>query len=344
MLPQVLISPFGGVWADRYNRKHLIMLADGFIALATCGLAISFLLGCRNMGLLLMVSVIRSVGAGIQMPAVSAMYPQLVPKDQLFRIQGINQTLVSMLMLLSPAVGGVLLGTAGIVGAFFTDAITAVLAIAIMSVIKASNPERSETPSIWSDLHQGVAYTFRHPGLRRIVVCYASSSFFITPAAMLTPLMVERSFGNEVWRLTASEIVWAAGSLIGGVFVALRGQFQNTVRTIATCVVAFGITFGLLGASRHFAVYLFFMGAAGFFMPLLATAQTVYIQEIAEPAMLGRVFSIVQIVLSGAMPAAIVFFGPLADVVRVENILLAAGVLVALTGLWYGLSTPEREA
>lgn len=129
MLPQVVVSLFGGVLADRYHRKYLIMLSDGFIALATLGLAIAFLAGFQYMGLILAVSAVRSAGGGIQGPAVSAIYPQIVPEKQLVRIQGLNQTIGSVLMLLSPAVGGILLGSIGIVATFFVDVITAGLCI-----------------------------------------------------------------------------------------------------------------------------------------------------------------------------------------------------------------------
>ncbi len=337
MVPQVLVSLFGGVLADRYNRKHLIMLADGFIALATLGLAFSFLMGFEHIGMILAVSAVRSIGAGIQGPAVSAIYPQLVPEEQLTRIQGVNQTVGSVLLLLSPALGGALLGSVNIVAAFFVDVITAALAIGVMSVIRVEKVvSATDAMSVISDLKSGVSYTLSHPKLRRIVTCYIISFFLITPAAILTPLMVERSFGNEVWRLTANEMVWTVGSLLGGVFVALRGEFKDKFKAVAICLVGFGVTFGLLGIAWHFGVYLILMGLAGCFMPVIATAQTVYIQEITEPAMLGRTFSIVQLIASAAMPVGILLFGPLADVVSVESILLVSGILLALAGLFYG--------
>ena len=68
----------------------------------------------------------------------------------------------------------------------------------------------------------------------------------------------------------------------------------------------------------------------------MSTAQTVHIQEITEQTVLGRVFSIVQIISASAMPIAIIFFGPLADVVSVESILLVTGVMLAIVGILYG--------
>lgn len=333
-LPQVFISLFGGVWADRYSRKLLIMLADGFIALATLALALSFLFGYSRPELLLVASVIRSIGAGIQAPAVNAIYPQLVPPDQLTRIQGLNQSLSSVLMLLSPAVGGVLLGGVGIVGAFFVDVVTALLAILLFLPIRvAPVPTASAQSSIFTELREGLAYTFGHPKIRRILVYFSVSIFLITPTAVLTPLMVERTFGSEVWRLTANEVVWTVGSLLGGLFVSLKGQFHNKIRAISICLIAFGVTFTLLGVASPFWLYLVIMGVAGLFMPVIATVQTVYLQELTEPEKMGRVFSVLQLVSGAAMPVAILLFGPLADVVRVETLLIISGAVLAVVGL-----------
>ncbi|WP_101696906.1 MFS transporter [Clostridium minihomine] len=337
VLPQVLVSLFGGVWADRYSRKHLILLSDSFIALATLALAIAFLLGFDSLELLLMISAVRSIGAGVQTPAVGAIYPQLVPQEHLTKVQGINQTLNSTLMLLAPAAGGLILGWVGIVGAFFVDVITAALAVCVMSRIEVEKIEpQSESHSIWMDLRSGVEYAFGHPMLRRILICYLFSFFLITPAAVLSPLMVERTFGSEIWRLTANEMIWTLGALFGGVFVSVKGQFQNKVKTVSLCLMAFGVLFGLLGLSWNFISFLAFMGIAGFFLPPMSTAQTVHIQEITRPEMLGRVFSMVQIITASAMPAAILLFGPLADVVSVESILLVSGFFLALVGFLYG--------
>ncbi len=342
MLPQVVISLWGGVWADRYNRKHLIMLADAFIALATLGLALAFLAGFQRLELLLAVAVVRSIGAGIHSPAVNAAYTQLVPPEQLARVQGINQTLGSVLMLLAPAVGGVVLGSMSIVWAFMLDVVTALMAILILSFIKLEKILRSDAPaSMFSDLRQGINYAFKHPLLRRIIICYGFSFFLLTPAAVLTPLLIERSFGNSVWMLSANEIVWSAGSIVGGVFVSIYGNFKNKIRTIALSLVAFGVTFALLGVAGNFVVYLIIMGVAGFFMPVIATAEIVFIQENTEPAKMGRVFSIIQLLSASAMPLAILLFGPLADVISVESILVVSGILLAMTGIFYQQSNTK---
>lgn len=81
---------------------------------------------------------------------------------------------------------------------------------------------------------------------------------------VLSPLMVERTFGNEVWRLTANEIIWTIGSLVGGVFIAFRKQIKNKVFAIAVCFVAFGVTFGFMSIATNFVTYLILILISGF--------------------------------------------------------------------------------
>ena len=113
-LPTLLISPFAGVWADRYNRKMLIILSDSLIAVTTLVLAILFIMGFYSIWLLFLASAIRSLGAGVQTPAVGAFLPQLAPEKELTRINGINNSIQSMVTLVSPLVSGAMMSVARI--------------------------------------------------------------------------------------------------------------------------------------------------------------------------------------------------------------------------------------
>ncbi|EOH32595.1 MFS transporter [Enterococcus faecium] len=336
-LPQIIISLWGGALADRFNRKYMIMVADGFIALATLGLAISYWTGFQDKILLLIVLAIRSTGAGIQSPAVNAIYPQIVPKENLIKIQGINQTINAVCLLLAPAIGGVLLGSIGLVWTFMVDVVTAIIAIAIMSIIKVERQITTvNTNSMISDIRAGIGYVLKHSELKKLVAFYAVAFILLTPAMVLSPLMVERTFGNEVWRLTANEIIWTIGSLVGGIFIAFRKQIKNKVFAIAVCFIAFGVAFGFMSIATNFVIYLMLILIVGFFMPILTTAQTVYVQEITEPNVLGRVFSILQIASTSALPIAILFLGPLADIISIQSMLFVSGILLVICGALYG--------
>ncbi len=351
LVPQVLVSLWAGVAADRYNRKWLIMLSDGFTALATLAAFIAFESGRESVILLIIISFFRSLGGGIQAPAVNALYPQIVPAEQLVRINGLNQTINNILLLISPAAGGVILGVLGIRWTFLVDVVTASAAILIMSFMKIEKKKAEMGQecgavgkgSVIGELKDGVRYTRRHPLLKIIMLCYAVTFILITPASVLSPLMVSRTFGEEVWRLTANEVLWTVGSLLGGVIVVWKGEIKNKITAIAAALVGFGVTFALMGCSSTFILYLMLDCICGMFLPVLVTAQTVLIQTNTEPEYMGRVFSLLQFVSQGVMPVAILGFGPLSDLVKIQYLIIICGILLAVWGIWFRRAAEKAE-
>ena len=336
LIPQVLVSLWAGVFADRYNKKTIIMLADGFTALATLLAFVAFHYGFANLIFLIFIACLRSVGGGFQAPAVNALYPEIVPREHLLRINGINQMANNVLLLLSPAAGGAILGMVGMQWTFLVDLLTAVIAIAIMFRLKIVTraADRSDS-SVLKELREGVRYTWSQPLLRVMLVCYAVTFILITPAAFLSPLMVVRSFGSEVWKLTANEMLWSLGALLGGAFVAWKGEFKNKITMIAVSLAVFGCTFALMGLSRVFWVYLIFDCICGMFVPVLIASETVLIQTNTEKGYMGRVFALLQFVSQGMMPIAILGFGPLSDLVRIESIMIGCGLLLICWSLYF---------
>lgn len=230
-VPQILISLFAGAWLDRYNRKKMIMLADTLIALSTLLLALSLLAGQDSMVLLFAVLVVRSAGTGIQTPAVNAIIPQIVPPQQLMKIGGISSTLSSMMMFLSPAISGGILSVAPLVTVLFIDVITAIVGVSITATVKiAPRADRNrEAVSGLSQIKEGSAYLWQNHFLRNLFFFQITILFLISPSAFLTPLMVSRTFGPEVWRLTASEMTYSLGMVLGGLLITAWGDRKSVV-------------------------------------------------------------------------------------------------------------------
>lgn len=157
-LPQVLISLFAGTWLDRYDRKKLMMLSDGVIAFVTGILGISFSMGKATTAGVIVVLAIRSVGSGIQTPAAQAVIPQLVPKEALVQVNGIQSTSSAITNFLAPAASGAVLGILGIEATLFLDVITAVIGISITSTIMIPELKAKTEVSSWIQMVEGVGY------------------------------------------------------------------------------------------------------------------------------------------------------------------------------------------
>lgn len=338
-IPTFLLSPFAGVWADRYNRKYLIMIADAMIAFVTLVLAITFLLGYKEPWLLFVIAAVRALGAGIQTPAVAAILPQIVPEDKLTRVNGINGTLQALMMFVAPIVSAGLLTYASIEFIFFIDVVTAAIAIStLLLFLKIPLHQKAtdqQTTSYLDDFKQGLRYIKDHSFLKPFFIFFAFFFVLMAPAAFLTPLQVARSFGDDYWRLTAIEIAFSIGMMAGGAIIASWGGFRNKVYTMALANMVMGACTLLLGVVPIFWVYLAFMGIFGLAMPLANTPTMVLLQERVDPNYMGRIFGVFGMISTSMMPIGMMIFGPLADVVRIEWLLLGTGVLIIVLALLF---------
>lgn len=337
-MPTFFLSPFAGVWADRYNRKVLIVLADSSIALATLVLALLFLAGYKMLWLLFFMSAIRALGAAIQIPAVGALLPQIVPGNKLTRVNAINSSIQSLVSLASPMLSGALLTFSTIEIIFFIDVVTAAIGITtllfFLHVPVHDKAREKQTISYFSDMSLGFAYIKNHAYLKNFFAFCAVFLILAAPASFLTPLQVARSYGSEVWRLTAIEVAFSSGMICGGIIMASWGGFKNRIHSMTLACLVFGICTFALGVMPVFWLYLVIMVIVGVAMPFFNVPATVLLQEKVEADYLGRIFGIMGMLASAMMPMGMLVFGPLADIVRVEWLLLGTGVVLFIQGFF----------
>lgn len=331
-LPTFFLSPFAGVWADRYNRKLLIILSDSMIAVSTLFLAVVFLMGYDALWLLFLMSAIRATGSGIQTPAVSAFLPQIVPQDKLTKVNATNGSIQALVLLVSPMVSGALLTMATIETIFFIDVVTAAVAVLVLLLflhvpVHAKALEK-QTISYFSDMREGILYIKKNPYIKQFFMFCAVFFFLAAPVAFLTPLQVARSFGGDVWRLTAIEVTFSIGMMAGGLIMTAWGGFKNRVHTMTLAALITGACTFALGLAPVFWLYLIFMGCVGIAMPIFNTPSTVLIQEKVEEDYLGRVFGVLGMIASSMMPLGMLVFGPVSDFMKIEWLLMGTGLLL----------------
>lgn len=333
-LPQFLISFIGGVWADRYHRKKLIIGADMLIAFATfiMVLAIPHISSePALLGGLLVMSVVRSFGAGIQTPAVNAVIPQLVPAQQLMRYNGINATMQSVVNFAAPAAAGAVFAVSTLRTTLTIDIVTAVLGTGLLSCVVLPKQDTSfEKSGVFSDMKIGVRYAFSDRVIGKLLIIYGLFTFFCVPAGYLAGLLVRRVFGDTYWYLTAVEVVGFAGMMAGGVAMSTWGGFRSREKTLAAGLLAFGSFAIGMGFSKNFILYLGLMAFYGVALTMVQTAITTMLQERTDTSMQGRVFGLLGTMYAGFLPIGMAVFGPLADIVPLQWIMIGSGIALIL--------------
>ena len=337
-LPQFLISFFAGVWADRYSRKMLIILADTVIAVATAMLffAMPGISGdAVLLGALLVLSIIRSLGAGVQTPAVSAVIPQLVPEEHLMRCNGIHATMQSIVQFAAPAVAGAVLSVGTFRSALLIDILTALLGIGLLSCVLLPKQEASgEQMAVFSEIKAGIRYSFSDRMIGKTLIVYGLFILLSVPAGFMAALLVSRVYGDAYWYLTAVELVGFAGMVLGGAVMGIWGGFKSRVKTFAVGLLVLSVMTMGMGVSPYFLLYLVMMFVYSVALTVIQTAVTTIIQERSESAMQGRVFGLMGAMYSGFLPVGMAIFGPLADLLPLQWIMVGSGIaLVFVTAV-----------
>ena len=337
-LPQFLISFVAGVWADRHSRKKLIIGADSLIALVTFLMVLAIphiadkaiVLYC-----LLAMSVIRSFGAGIQTPAVNAVIPQLVPEDQIMRFNGINATAQSVIQFAAPAAAGALLTINTLSSTLLIDVATAIVGIGFLSAVMIPKQAiQSTEASVWKDMKIGMKYTLSDKLIGKVLTVYGLFIFLCVPAGFLSQLFVSRVYGETYWYLTAVELAGFIGMVAGGLLMSIWGGFKSRVTTICAGLIVFGSLAIGMGLSKRFALYLTLMIIYGVAITMVQTATTTLIQEKAETSMQGRKFGLLGAMYSGFLPVGMAIFGPMADEIPLQWIMVGSGVALIVLSIF----------
>lgn len=148
----------------------------------------------------------------------------------------------------------------------------------------------------------------------------------------------------DVWRLTAIEIAFSIGMMVGGGVIASWGGFQNKIKTMTLASIIMGVCTVVLGIIPFFWIYLVFMALFGLAMPIFNTPTTVLLQEKIEEGFLGRVFGVMGMISTSMMPIGMLIFGPLADFIDIEWLLLGTGAFIIILSFFLGRDKVLIEA
>lgn len=356
LIPRVLISPFTGALVDRWDRRRTMILADVGIAAATMALAAIFFFGRIQIWHIYAIMFIRSLGSGFHWPALQASISLLVPKDQLSRIAGLNQTLRGTLGILAPVFAALLLDYLPMFGILSIDVLTAILAISPLLVVVIPTPEKksfddSEKPMrIIDDVKFGFRYLYNWKGLFYLALAATLLNFLLNPGFTFTPLLVTQYFGKGAIELSAIESAFSAGMILGGMILSAWGGFKKNIITTLLGILglAFGTALIALTPSNMFFLAVIGMAISGLMQPMANGPLFAIMQAHVEPEIQGRVFSMLESMVSAMMPISMLIAAPVAEWIGIRGWLLfgAVGCLIIGAGGFFvpALMNIEEES
>jgi len=341
LLPDVLFAPFTGALVDRLNRRVVMIIADGAIALATLGLVLLFAFDRIEIWHIFVVLFLRSLGGTFHWPAMQASTSLMVPEQHLSRFAGLNQAVRGGLNIIAPPLGALLMSLLQFYQVIAIDVITALIAITPLFFISIPQPRQMDaqtrvTPSsVLRDVAEGFNYVKRWRGVFMLILTAAVLNFLLAPSSTLMPLMVTQVFHGDVWKLSLLESMMGIGIVIGGLLLGVWGGFKNRVATSLIGVIGIGLGVLIFGLAPANLFWLAVVGMAftGFMSPIANGPLQAIMQSKIEPEMQGRVMGLTNSVCMMMMPISLLIAAPVAELAGLRVWYWAGGALVILIGV-----------
>lgn len=326
--PAFVAAPFSGVMADRWNRRHVLIIIQAVAMLQAFALAAFVLTGTVRIWEIVVLSAVLGIVNGFDIPFRQSFVVEMVEgKEDLSNAIALNSSMFHGARLIGPSLAGILIAAVGegicfLINGFSYLAVIASLIAMQMSRVKTSAGSRH----ILQDLHEGFVYAFSFPPIKYILMLIALVSFLGMPYAVLMPVFAKEILhgGSHTFGflMTAAGI----GSFSGALYLAWRKSVIGLSRIIAFAPLVFGGGIAVFALSRLLWLSFIVLTVAGFGMMMIIAASNTILQTIVDDDKRGRVMSLYTMSFMGIAPFGSLFAGGLATRFGAPVTVLAGGL------------------
>lgn len=342
--PSFLLAPFAGVFVDRWNRHHLLVVTQVLAMLHVTLLATLTLGHWITVWQVAALSVFQGIINAFDMPARQALIIQLIDKkEDLSNAIAVNSSMVNGARLIGPSVGGVLIAAVGEGWCFAIDAISYLAVIVTLLMMKLTPQTRDDSTKqdIFTDFREGWAYVTSSRTIRSILLLLALVSLVGMPYTVLMPVMANEYLGGGPNTLGIMMAATGVGALIGAIFLTARKTVLGLGKFIPLASVIFGSGLFFFSMSRTLWLSAPLLVLTGYgFINQLAVSNTL-LQTIVDEDKRGRVMSFYMMAFMGTAPFGSLLAGSVAERLGAPTTLMIGGVGCVLGGLWFFRILPE---
>ena len=344
LLPTVLLSPFGGILADRANRKHIMVALDALSGLSVLAAGLLLPLG-RELWVIGALLVLLSVLAAFESPTVQACVPQMVSPQNLVQGNAVVSQVSAVTSLVTPFLGSLFYTAFGI-GPVFAAAVVCFWLTALLEcMIRLEYQKHPRTAGIGAIVREELAVSAHflrreQPDILKLLLLAALAGMFVSGTAVVGfPYLVRTVLGLSATYYGAAESAMGAAAILGSLCAGLLGK-KLRVRDMAAIFLSFGLSLFPIGLSfllpvgrmARYGVLLFFFCVCQLGVCIFSTYAITLIQQRTPKQLMGKVMSCVFTLSMCAQPVGQVVYGALFDCFSdsVYWVLIPTGVLICL--------------
>jgi len=327
-LPSVFLSPITGVFADRWNRRKILIFTQSFSMLQAITLSILVLTDVIAIWHIISLGFIMGIVFSFDGPARQSFVIEMVEeKAHLGNAIALNSFMFNGSRLIGPSIGGILISAVGEGYCFLVNGITYLGVISALLAMRIT-PKQSNThkANIIRELKEGFNYTFSIPPIRSILLLLGLISLMAMPYFLLMPVVARDVLHGGPHTMGFLMTSVGTGALIGAIYLASRSGIKGLETVIPIATTIFGV--GLIGFSfsRITWVSMAFLVLVGFGMMVQNVSSNTYVQTIVDDDKRGRVMSFYNMAFFSTMPFGSLFAGSLASRIGAPHTLLISGI------------------
>jgi DHA3 family macrolide efflux protein-like MFS transporter len=340
LAPMILLSPFAGVFVDRWSRRGLVGVVDFLQALATVMLIFLFVFGLVSVWHVLALLTVRGVLQAFHRPAVSAITPSMVPKERLSRMNGLNYLFNGAVTLIGPVVAALLLGFLEIFQILWIDVVTFLAALVPLLVIQIPSVRKGEEKaSFREDFAEGFGFIKNTRGLLPFLVLATALNFLIVPVPTLGAYYVKFDHLGGASELALLMASFQGGMLAGGLLMSVIKGFKKKMVVILSFSYILFLGYAIVALTPTGLFWFMALGALvmAFGIPIINVSYLTIVQTVVPLEMQGRVNSVDMALSSAAQPFGMILSGAVVGLTGTADLFLACSIsgILILTLSWF---------
>ena len=331
-IPAIALGLISGTFADRYDRKWLLLCTQLVLGLLSLGLGILDHVGHIQAWHIYLFTFISSSVGSFDGPARQALFPSLVPRAVLPNAVALNSLLWKGAALLGPTLGGIAISAMGTAGAFYANAASFLVVVAALVMMHAPSPAKEKQRDFLRETREGFSYIISRPVILGLTVMEAFASVFGLDHAMLTIL------ASDVFRVGAHGFGFmqscrGVGAVIGSSLFIAMGQRPEQGKILIVSAVLYGIGFALFGLSPSFPLALVLLAFVGAADTIWGAARGTIMQMLTPERFRGRVMGVFQLSNRGLHPLGQTETGLVVPLLGAREATFMGGVIITVMTL-----------
>jgi MFS family permease len=330
-LPMALLSPFGGVAADRFSRRAVLVLTT--LAELATAVALAVLAGSQDAAPAVATALVlvRSVAAALGTPAFQAMIPDLVPREELPAAVSLNALQFNVGRVLGPAAAGAAIAAGGYAWAFALNAASFAAVLLALAAVRLPRRERGGEPAgVWRSLAEGARIAAAEPGCRAALVLITAAGLALAPFIALIPAFAVIDLGSGSSGTAALTTAQGLGAVAGALAVPVLVRRLGRPRFVVTAGLAAALLIAGYALAPRLAVAVPVLVVAGAAYVMLVIGLTTVVQARAPAAARGRVVGLFTMLFTATFALGGLAQGAIADAVGLRAVTVAAAAAFAV--------------